>query len=180
MNNVTDTNTHCFKISYKFYDKTHETEIALLIDGNNILAFSQNGKTFTTRWNLDELAFWLRNFLNNMAEDPYPVKAEGNYASIKDINARTFDSDDDEEFDAYYDKLDCWNLRHRWHTASEGGILADLYFQLNGNNVEISWNNQNPDKNVHFKYELGGVGVAKEQFCSEVDSFLKAYANHWF
>ena len=98
---------------------------------------------------------------------------------MKDNNAREFDSDNDEEFDAYYDRLYEWNLRHRWHTASSGAILADVYFQLVGDCVEISWNNEDLDEEVEFVQQLGGARVKKETFISVVDSFLKEYANHW-
>ncbi|MCQ2554033.1 MAG: hypothetical protein MJ171_00075 [Clostridia bacterium] len=169
-----------FVISYRFFEETHETEIAMKIGGENILAFMRTGNLLTTRWNLDELAFWIREFLDHMAQDPYPVDVEGEYAAIKDINAREFDSDDDEEFDAYYDKLDEWNLRHRWHYASNGAILADLYFQLVDGCVEISWNNQETDDGVAFQCELGGARVSREQFEKEMTSFLNAYAAQWF
>ena len=133
-----------FTIKYAFFDETRETEISVLVNDENILSFERDGKQLTTRWNLDELTLWLRDFLDHLKEDPYPVETEGEYAAIKDISAREFDTDDDEEFDAYYDKLDDWNLRHRWHPASGGAILSDLYFQLVGENIEISWNNQEP------------------------------------
>ena len=48
------------------------------------------GELLTTRWNLDELAFWLRDFLEHMEEDPYPVEADGEFAAYKDISAREF------------------------------------------------------------------------------------------
>ena len=169
-----------FSIEYSFYDDSHETELKMLVNDKNILAFERDGKVLTTRWNLDDLALWLRNFIDNMKEDPYPVEVEGEYAAEKDINARDFDSEDDEEFDAYYDKLDDWNLRHRWHTTSNGGILADLYFELKGEYVEISWNNQDSEEGVKFENELGGVRIPKKEFCEEVDIFLKDYADHWF
>ena len=169
-----------FSITYAFFDESHETEIAMLVNGDNILSFKRNGQELTTRWNLDELALWLRYFLDHMSEDPYPVGVEGEYAAIKDINAREFDTDDEEEFDSYYDKLDEWNLRHRWHPASGGAILADLYFQLIGDNVEISWNNQDVEEGVEFKYKLGGVRIPREKFSPIVESFLKEYAEHWF
>ena len=169
-----------FFVVYEFYDKTHETEIKMMVDGDNILSFERDGKQLTTRWNLDELAFWLRDFIDRMQEDPYPVETDGEYAAIKDISAREFDTDNDEEFDAYYDKLDEWNLRHRWHTASGGAVLADLYFQAIGNSVEISWNNEDAEDGVIFKYKLGGVRVPRKRFVEEVNSFLKAYAEQWF
>lgn len=167
--------THHFKIAYAFFKETCETEIELLIDNENILEFEREGQVLTTRWNLDDLARWLRGFMDNMREEAYPVDVAGEYAAIKDINAREFESDDEDEFDAYYDSLDAWNLRHRWHTASNGAILADLYFQLVGENVEISWNNQDSEDGVSFKHKLGGTRIPRDEFTSVVDSFLKAY-----
>lgn len=169
-----------FALKYTFFDDSRETELSMFVNGDNILAFKQNGVLLTTRWNLDDLAFWLRNFIDNISEDPYPVKAEGDYAAIKDINARNFDSEDDAEFDAYYDALDAWNEKHRWHPASSGAILADVYFQLSGNYVEISWNNEDAEDGVIFRNQLGGCKVEKDLFISTVDAFLKAYALHWF
>lgn len=169
-----------FAITSVFFNDTYETEIAMIVNGENILAFTKENILMTTRWKLDELACWLREFINSVKEDPYPVDIAGEYAAIKDINAREFDTEDDEEFDAYYDKLDDWNSRHRWHTASSGAILADLYFQLVDNNIEISWNNQDSETNVTFNYLLGGVRIPKESFIRAVDSFLKGYAEHWF
>ena len=114
-----------------------------------------------------------------MTEDPYPVEADGEYAAMKDISARDFDSDDEDEFDAYYDKLDEWNLRHRWHPASSGAILADVYFQLIGDEIEISWNNEDNGDGIKFQNLLGGARIKKDVFYATVDTFLKAYANHW-
>jgi len=168
-----------FAIAYAFVDESRETEISMIVDNQNILAFKREDQTYTTRWNLDELAFWLRDYLNQMAEDPYPVDVQGDYAAMKDDNAREFDSDNDEEFDAYYEKLYEWNLRHRWHTASSGAILSDVYFQLVGDYVEISWNNKDMDEEVEFVHQLGGARVKKDTFILVVDSFLKEYANHW-
>lgn len=169
-----------FSLNYSFFDDTKETELSIFIDGENILSYQQNGESFTTRWNLDELAFWLRDFLDNMKEDPYPVDTTGEFAAIKDISARDFDSENEEEFDKYYDKLDEWNLHHRWHTASSGAILADLYFQLVGENVEISWNNEDSEDEVLFNCVIGGKKIKKEIFIKVINEFLQDYAKHWF
>ena len=169
-----------FTIEHSFYDESHETEISMLVNGNNILSFERDGQELTTRWNLDELAFWLRDFVDNLKHDPYPVETKGEYASVKDVNAREFDTDNEDEFDIYYDKLDEWNRHHRWHTASNGAILADLYFQLVDENVEVSWNNKEPEEGVTFRYKFGGVKIPHEQFVREVNLFLREYADHWF
>ena len=177
MNNGAD---NVFSIEYAFFDDTKETELLMFINGNNILAFHCDGISSTTRWNLDELALWLRQFLDNMKEDPYPVETDGEFAAMKDISAREFDSDDEEEFDAYYDKLDEWNLRHRWHPASSGAILADVYFQLVGEYVEISWNNEDAEDGIAFDNIIGGARIEKEVFIRTIDDFLRAYSLHWF
>jgi hypothetical protein len=169
-----------FSLSYKFFDEQKMTELSMFINGENILAFEKDGKLLTTRWNLEELALWLRNFLNNMSEDPYPVDCEGEFAAQKDDNARNFDTDDEKAFDEYYDKIDEWNTRHRWHAASSGAILADIFFQVVGENVEISWDNRNVEEGVTFQSESGGVRILRKLFFDTVDAFLKDYADHWY
>jgi len=152
----------------------------MIVNEKNILEYKKNGNSYTTRWNLDELALWLRDFVDNIKEDPYPVEAEGEYAAIKDINAREFDTEDEDEFDAYYDKLDEWNLRHRWHPASSGAILSDVYFQMVGNDIELSWNNEDAEDGIKFENLVGGCKVPKETFVTVINGFLKEYAQHWF
>lgn len=173
-------NIPTFKISYVFFDASHETEISMLINGKNVLSFERDGKALTTRWDIDELVLWLRNFIDNMKEDPFPVEIKGEYAAIKDIYAREFDTNDEDELDAYFDRLDEWNCQHRWHFASSGAILSDLYFELKKDNVEISWNNLDAEEGVTFEFKIGGEQIPKDQFVNEVNSFINEYANHWF
>lgn len=172
-------NPTVFTISCSFYDACRETELSVFVNGNNILAFERNSKLLTTRWNLDELVLWLKGFIGKLGEDPYPLDVEGEYAAEKDLKAHEFDSDNDEEFDVYYDRLDEWNFRHRWHPACAGAILADVYFQLIGDNIETSWNNTDAGDGVTFKNTLGGARVSRELFVSTVDSFIKAYSRYW-
>ena len=173
-------NKQTFALEYAFFDGSHETELSIYVNGINILAFERTGIILTTRWNIDELAMWLRDFIDKMSDDPYPVDCEGQYAAQKDYVARDFDSDDDEIFEAYYQKLYTWNLRHRWHSASSGAILADVFFQQVGDYVEVSWDNRNSEDGIVFLNEIGGASIPKEKFYEIVDSFLKAYACHWF
>ncbi len=173
-------NKNVFSIKCSMYKRQQATELSMYVGGKNILAYEKNGKKYTTRWNLDSIAEWLRHFIDNMTEDPYPVQCQGHFAAEKDVYARNFDSDDEDEFDAYYDALDEWNERHRWHTACDGAILADVYFQLVGNVVEISWNNQDIEDDVVFSYLCGGKSIDKNIFYQVVNKFLQAYADFWF
>lgn len=169
-----------FAIGYNFYDDNRVTELFLYIDGVNVLEFIVDNQVVTTKWNIDDLAFWLRNFIDNMDNDPYPIDVKGLCAAEKDENARKFDSDDDDEFDAYYDKIDSWNERHRWHPACNGAILADLYFMAKDDFIEISWNNVNLEEDVKFTNLTGFSLIDKQKFYLVIDSFLKEYAKHWF
>ena len=74
---------------------------------------------------------------------------------------------------------DC-NIRHRWHGASNGAILADVYFQLVDDLVEISWNNEEPDEGIEFCAIQGGARIQEDTFYFIVNEFLKEYALHWF
>jgi hypothetical protein len=170
-------NKNIFAVECLMFKETHVTEISIFIQGKNILEFEREGVRYTTRWDLDDIVKWLESFLENVKEDPYPVKCEAHYAALKDIEARNFDSDDQELFDAYYDKLDDWNICHRWHPASNGGILADVYFQLVGDQIEISWNNKDDD--IDFTESIGGASITKHVFISVVNSFLKFYNEYW-
>lgn len=169
-----------FALKCTMFRNEHDTEIGLYIKGRNILEFERNGKMLTTRWNLDDLVEWLRNFLDNMKEDPYPVECDGKYAACKDIEARNFDSDDQEIFDAYYDRLEKWSNAHCWYMTANGAIIADLYFQLVGEQVEISWNNTDAASYVKFSEQLGGASINKQLFVETIDAFIKFYADYWF
>ena len=127
------------------------------------------------------MVLWLKDFISNLSEDPYPVDVAGIYAAEKDDNARNFDSDDEDVFDAYYDKLNKWNERHRWHPASSGAILSDVYFQLAGENMERSWDNRELEyEDVEFPETMGGISIPKDDFISIMNEFLKAYANRGY
>lgn len=169
-----------FAIGYKFHPSGNATELYFYTDNVNILEFSRGGKRYTTKWNLDELAVWLRKFITNISEDPFPFDVKGNNAAEKDENARDFDSDDLDAFDAYYDKLDEWNDRHSWHSKSSGAILANLYFELKNDFVEISWNNNILEDEVEFVEKVGSFSVRKEEFVGVIDEFLKEYADYWY
>ena len=113
MNTILLGDKKTFGITATFFEDVHTTELSMFAKGKNILAFRQGNEIFTTRCNLDELVLWLKDFISNLSEDPYPVDVAGIYAAEKDDNARNFDSDDEDVFDAYYDKLYEWNERHK-------------------------------------------------------------------
>lgn len=175
---IGDKNT--FAIEYTFFDDTRETELSMFVDGRNLLEYIHDGTIFSTRWDLNELVVWLSDFLKNLSEDPFPYDVEGSCMAEKDNNARGFDTDDLDAFDAYYERLSDWNSSHRWHPASSGAYLADVYFALIGDNVEISWNNTDSEEAIEFTSQKGYAKVPVEEFKSVIGQFIKDYVDHWY
>ena len=78
-----------FAVGFSFHDKQHVTELSMYVRGKNILAFNRAAEDMTTCWNLDELAEWLRAFLNGMQQEPSRAEEAGCFAVAKDENALT-------------------------------------------------------------------------------------------
>ena len=170
-----------FAIEYGFYDDTRETELSMFVEGKNILEFKHDNEILTTCWTLDELAMWLRDFIDNLKELPYPIKTNGKYAAEQDELARdNFESEDEEEMFSFYEKIWEWCYNHRWNHASEGAIIANVFFQLVGDKVEISWDNRDLEEDYEFTYLQGGAYIDKEVFVDVVHKFLNEYADHWY
>ena len=169
-----------FAVEYMFDENSHSTELSMFVGGVNILEYVRENKVLTACWDFDELAQWLRSFLDNLSNDPYPAIVEGEFAAQKDDAARKFDSDDDNEFEEYYNKLYVWNQKHRWHSVSSGAILADVFFQQVDEYVEVSWDNRGLDNDVKFSSEMGGCRVPKKVFVEVTNEFLNDYADYWF
>ena len=98
MNTITINNDAKFSITYRFFDDTHETELSMNINGNNILAFNRNGKILTTCWNLDELA---NRFINSKSAEPQLFYIWGHSYEM-DIGNISW-----EDFETFCEKISC-------------------------------------------------------------------------
>ena len=58
--------------------------------------------------------------------------------------------------------------------------FSGCFFQVVGENVEISWDNRSGEDGVTFQSESGGVRIPRKLFFDTVDAFLKDYADHWY
>jgi len=169
-----------FAIAYAFMGDDRTTEIRMLVHGANLLGFTQDGERRTTRWPyLEDLVAWLDTFSRTMKDDPYPLQVEGKYAVDKDANARTFETDDLDALDAYYEPLNEWCWNHSWLSERGGAVLPNVLFELKGGMVEISWDNRNAPVGVKFDCEFGGDRVDADAFRRAVADFASAYEKHW-
>ena len=177
-----------FAIGYAFIGDERTTEISMIVDEKNLLGFTRDGYHYTTRWlYLEGLVAWLKNFALNMANDPFPIDIDGEYAAEKDANARELapDLDDDssdeemEAFDAYFDRFADWTWNHTWLSERGGAILSDIFFEYKDGVVELSWDNRNEHDGVSFDFKFGGTRVDAETFKAVVLQFVDAYEEHW-
>lgn len=177
-----------FAIGYAFIGDDRTTELSMLVGGVNLLGFTREGCHYTTRWMyLEGLVAWLKSFALDMAEDPFPIDVDGEYAAEKDANARALapkldnDSSDEEldAFDAYFDRFADWTLKHTWLSERGGAILSDIFFEYKDGMVELSWRNRNEHDGVSFDCKEGGTRVDAETFKAVVLGFVDAYEKHW-
>lgn len=169
-----------FAIGYRFIGDDRFTVLSMYARGRNLLGFTEEGEHHTTRWAyLEGLVAWLKSFADNMADDPYPLEVEGEYAAQKDDAAREFDSNDMEAFDAYYDLINTWAWNHTWSHEGGGAVLSHMFFEYKAGRVELSWDNRDDDPHYIFDCEFGGTRVDAETFKAVVIEFVDAYEKHW-
>jgi len=172
-------NKENFAIEYKIASKKEKTtELYMYVDGVNILEFELDGEVHTTTWDIDELVEWLEGFSHRNDETPFPHEVPGETAAEKDVNARDFDSDDEDQYDKYYETLNQWVYDHTWNHASSGGILANVYFRRVEQDVELSWDNDD-QAYVSFVSMRGSKMVNAEEFKGIVRTFASAYRTEW-
>lgn len=169
-----------FAIQYIFLQESHETILFMYVNGRNILEFKRCEKILTTKWNIDDLVLWLRTFIDEVEEETFPFECEGTFAADKDDKVRDFDTDDDEIFEKHYQQLYEWERKHRWHSVSNGAILADVFFQKINDMVEISWDNRSEYSDIEFSEMIGGAYVPIDYFNKIINEFLRDYANYWY
>ena len=171
----------------KISDEDHVSEIYLYIHGNNICEWnyvdSKNRRT--TRWNLDDLVEYLYSTLDfTFHDEPFPIDGIlGECAIQLDNKARDFDSDNEEEMDEYYSKLNDWTYAHSWHHESAGAVLADVMFRKVDNAIEVSyWNDSMPEgveENIHYTYTYGFITIPIEEYRQIITEALNEYNSMW-
>ena len=119
-------------------------QLAVYIEGRDILQFNKNGVTYNYRWNnCEDIIQWIHENLQYiLSNDDFPIEIPGDSAANKCANVYMMDFDDIQK----YERLQEWIFRHSWFSARAGSYLADIYFTRSGNKIEISWTNRNTFK----------------------------------
>lgn len=156
----------------------HESVLQFIINEENILMYLYQDEKSprTTVGNIDAIIDYLQETLNFIKFDnEFPYKNDGKSASEMTILARNYDSDDLEEFDAYYDKLDDWVWSHSWLHERDYFYIADIMFRKVDDCIEISWDNHDLYEDVQFLSLEGCVRIPCEEYRKVI---LKAVADY--
>ena len=177
-----DKQQRIIKAKFKIYDiEEHMTEFYFYVNGKNILEYIYDSKEkWTTTGYLDDLMEYLRftlSFIDN--DEPFPYDYEANSAIELDEIARDFDTDDEEEFYKYYDKLNDWRWNHCWHHERAGAYIADVMFRKVGNNIEISWDSEHEGEHVLFTNPKGCVLVPCFEYFDTITDIISEYNQLW-
>lgn len=182
--------TEQFAIGYAFlprepntsenYPMHQCTEMAMVVAGTNLMGFTRDETACTVRWQLDEAVEFLDEFARNSRDEKFPfADVPGCCLAELEYNARDFDTDDDDEFDRYYDALDEYVWPRSWHHTCGEAVFPFIYFRVVGNDVEISWDNRDAPEGVAFDTVAGHALVPLATFRDVVSRFVAAYLGHW-
>ena len=150
--------------------------------GKNICEWKEVGSSEkqTVWWNIDELINYLHETTDFLYEDdPFPVNVEGDCASELENNARDFESDNEEEMDAYYGKLNDWVYKHSWNHARSGAIVPDVLFRKVDDNMEISWWTDQEDDGRVFTNRYGYILIPKTEYENLIEEVFYSYNTMW-
>ncbi|MBR2067984.1 MAG: hypothetical protein IJ875_07000 [Solobacterium sp.] len=163
-------------------ESEHTSKLTVFANGKNICEYidSNGNKRKNIFWDNDELISYLNDTINFFYEnDPFPVQCRGDYAAELDNNARDFDSENEDELDSYFDKLNDWSYKHSWRHARSGAIVPDLLFRVIDNQMEISWWTDYSDEGLSFTNSRGFILVEKNKYIEIISNLFDAYNDMW-
>lgn len=166
----------------KISDTDHLSEFIVYVNGKNICEYTDSKKNVikSITWNNDELITFLNDSIRFLYEDePFPIEVDGECASEMDNNARDFDSDDDDEFDKYYDALNDWTYNHSWMHARSGAIVPDLMFRVLNDKMELSWWTNYDEEDILFSNPYGFVLIDAEEYKNIITELFDSYNQIW-
>lgn len=141
-----------FAIQYKFevnpFNETSligETwgEFELFVHGIDVCRYKRIDSVTTYHWNLIYIVEWFsENLKYILSDESFPLSVEGLHSLELLDNCLLFESDNDDEFDAWFDTKQEWEFKHSWFSNRAGSFLPDVFFRRVNDRIEIAWNNE--------------------------------------
>lgn len=180
-----DKNT--FAIQYEFEDNpfneislTGETwgKFELFVRGMDVCRYKRVDNETTYQWNLIHIVEWFsENLKSILSEEPFPLPVEGQHSLELLDNCLLFESDDDDEFDAWFDTKQEWEFKHSWFSNRAGSFLPDVFFRRVNDKIEIAWNNESTysSEGISFINPIGIEYVPLGIFESTIKNFIEDF-----
>lgn len=178
-------NKETFAISYELKESPFNDsgknepawgEFQMWVNNNSVCTYSMNGIIREYEWDLSLIVEWFcknKNYI--LGESPFPLLCEGYNAIELYKNSGDFDSDDDNEFDSWFEKRQDWYFNHSWYSNNGGSYLADVIFRRVNNTIEIAWDNTELYNNIKYTNPKGVCYIPVELFQIVVDGFIEAF-----
>ncbi|WP_019912132.1 hypothetical protein [Paenibacillus sp. HW567] len=175
--------SHVFSVKYEFTTNPFNEKgllaeswgvFELWVNGKELCNSSKNNHEHTAyEWNLYHLVEWLgENLPIILLDEEFPLPVQGKTALELLTKSLEFDSDNDDEFDEWFSTKQDWEFKHSWFSSRGGSYLPEVYFRRIGNQIEISWNNEDLyAEGISFPFITGVEYVPIEIF----DTVLKNY-----
>lgn len=180
-----DKNT--FFIQYKLgvnpFNETNLTgetwgEFELSVHGIDICRYKKVDSVTTYQWNLIYIVEWFgENLKCILNEELFPLPVEGGHALELLDNCLLFESDNDDEFDAWFNTKQEWEFKHSWFSNRAGSFLPDVFFRRVNEKIEIAWNNEStyPSEGISFINPIGTGYVPVGIFESTIKNFIEDF-----
>ncbi|WP_411680984.1 hypothetical protein [Clostridium thailandense] len=147
------------------------------VNNKSVCTFSMDDQIRDYEWNLIFIVEWLcKNKNNILNETQFPLPTEGNNAIELYNNSGDFDSDDDDEFDSWFEKRQDWYFKHSWYSNNGGSYLADVIFRRVEDTIEIAWDNTGLYDEVKYNNPKGVYYIPFEVFQDVVNSFIENFS----
>ncbi|AIK36538.1 hypothetical protein [Bacillus pseudomycoides] len=174
-----------FAVAYELkespFDKSGKIEptwgiFQMWVNNKSVCTFSMSERVCEYEWDLFFIVEWLYKNKNNIFnETQFPLPIEGSNSIEFYKNSGDFDSDDDDEFDLWFEKRQDWYFRHSWYSHNGGSFLADVIFRRVENTIEIAWDNSNLYSEIKFINPKGIYYVPFELFQGVINNFIEDF-----
>ncbi|MCG7410897.1 hypothetical protein MH117_26295 [Paenibacillus sp. ACRRX] len=155
----------------------------LFIHGGDICQYKRENSVNIYQWNLIYIVEWFSENLKYILNDElFPLPVEGRNALEILNNCMLFESDHDDEFDAWFDTKQEWEFKHSWFSNRAGSFLPDVFFRRVNGELEIAWDNESTysSEGVTFINPTGTVYLPLNIFESTIKNFIEDFLKHIF
>ncbi|QED46425.1 hypothetical protein FSZ17_03600 [Cytobacillus dafuensis] len=155
--------------------------LKLSVKGKDVCQYERENIVKTYQWNLIYIVEWFsENLKYILSDEPFPLPVAGDNSLELLDNCLLFETDDDDEFDTWFDTKQEWEFKHSWFSNRAGSFLPDIFFRRVDGEIEIAWNNElmYSSDGINFIYPTGVDYISIDIFNSTVRHFIDDFLDN--